>query len=36
MKAALMLVATIMATAPSWAAWAALGEDDAKAVCNRS
>jgi hypothetical protein len=32
MKAALMLVAMIATTAPTWGAWTALGEDDAKAV----
>ncbi|WP_156901638.1 surface-adhesin E family protein [Azohydromonas australica] len=32
MKAALMLVATLTATAPTWGAWTALGQDDAKAV----
>ena len=32
MKAALILVATITATVPTWGAWTALGEDDAEAV----
>lgn len=32
MKAALMLVAAVTTTVPSWGAWTALGKDDAKAV----